>query len=61
MITLPDKAYFRPGELAKFYDVSKSVIYQWINEGKINAEKICGRSIRIPREEAEKMKKSVME
>ena len=61
MMTLPEKEWYRPDEVAKHYDVSLSAIYQWIQEGKLNAEKICGKTIRIPRQSIEEMKKPVME
>lgn len=62
MKELPEKAHYRPGEVATYFDVSISVIYQWISEGKINALKIAGmRCLRISREEVEKMKVAVIE
>lgn len=52
---LPDKDYYRPDEVAKHYDVKVKTVYGWIAEGKLEAEKICGRTIRIPRESIRKM------
>ena len=60
-MTLPDKAWYRPDEVADHYGVSLRAIYQWIQEGKIECEEICGRTKRISREAIEKMKKPVME
>ena len=54
---LPDKAYYRPDEIAKHYEVKVKTVYGWIAEGKLAAEKICGGTIRIPRESIDKIKK----
>ncbi len=61
MERLPNKAYLKPEEVAKYYNVSKSAIYKWIAEGKIDALKICGKPVRIPYDAVEKMRKAVIE
>ena len=60
-MTLPDKQWYRPDEVARHYDVSLRAIYQWVQEGKLNADKICGKTIRISRKAIDEMKRNVME
>lgn len=50
MTGLPEKAYYRPDEIAEYYQVSRSTVYLWIETGKISAVKVMGKTIRIPRE-----------
>lgn len=49
MSTLPDKELLRPDEVATFFEVSKSLVYQWVSLGELAAEKYGG-VIRIPRD-----------
>ena len=46
---LPNKSNFRPDEVAYYFDVDRSTIYKWIDNGILTATKIAG-TIRIPRE-----------
>jgi len=46
----PDKPYFRPDELARLFDVSRSTVYRWIEEGRLPSVKIAGSTVRIERE-----------
>lgn len=46
---LPMKALFRPDEVATYFNVSRSVIYLWVDHGILEAEKYHG-TIRIPRQ-----------
>lgn len=46
---LPDKSNFRPDEVAYYFDVVRSTIYNWIDNGILDASKIKG-TIRISRE-----------
>jgi excisionase family DNA binding protein len=50
LINLPDKNLFRPKEVADYLQVSIRTIYQWITEGKIEAVRIAGTTLRISRE-----------
>jgi len=50
LTSLPEKAYYRPDEIAQFYSVSKRTVYLWIEEGRLSAVKIAGTTIRISRE-----------
>lgn len=54
-VEIPDKARFRPDEAAVILDMSVKTIYSWISTGKMEAVRIGGRSLRIPREEIVKM------
>lgn len=47
--TVPEKPLFRVDEVAAYFDVSRSVVYLWIDHGLLEAEKYHG-TIRIPRE-----------
>ena len=49
MTDLPKKAMYRVSELAIFFDVGESTVYDWINFGEMEAEKYRG-AIRVPRE-----------
>lgn len=46
---LPDKSNFRPDEVAYYFGVVRSTIYNWIDNGILDASKIKG-TIRISRE-----------
>jgi excisionase family DNA binding protein len=46
---LPPKANLRPAEVASYFDVSTTLIYDLIHEGQIPAFKL-GSHYRIPRE-----------
>jgi len=59
---LPDKTYYRPGEIAEYFNISVKVIYEWIADGTIQGVRVAGkRCLRISREEVEKMKVAVNE
>lgn len=47
---LPDKPYFRLDEVARLFDVSRSTLYRWIEEGRLPSVKIAGKAVRIERE-----------
>lgn len=60
MKKLPLKAYYRPQEVAEFFDIAESTLYQKIHDGKIKAiYPGDGRSMRISLEEVERMKRPV--
>jgi len=50
LTNLPEKAYYRPDEIAEYLGVAKRTIYVWIESGKLHAVKITGKTIRISRE-----------
>jgi len=53
---LPDKALFRPDEVASLLSLSVKTIYGWIDEGKIKAVTVGpAGTIRITRDVVEKM------
>jgi len=54
--TLPNKEYLRPDEVAAYFSLSVKTIYGWIDSGEIEAVNIGpGNTVRIRREEVEKM------
>ena len=50
------KTYYRPDEIAHLFSLSKRTIYRLIHCKKLSAIKV-GRSIRIPREELQRLQK----
>ena len=58
---LPNRQLLRPDEIARYYSVSKSAVYRWIETGKLEAIKVAGKTIRIPRESAIALKKDIFE
>lgn len=50
MTNLPEKAYYRPDEIAEYFSVSKRTVYVWIDTGKLPAIKIAGTTVRVSRE-----------
>ncbi|OPY05430.1 helix-turn-helix transcriptional regulator [Syntrophorhabdus aromaticivorans] len=46
---LPDKPFFRVDEVAKYFSVSKSSVYRWIDEGRLQSVKVAGSTVRIRR------------
>ncbi len=49
------KAFYRPGEIADLFSISKRTVYRLIKCRKLRAIKVGG-SIRIPLEEIERLK-----
>lgn len=39
---LPEKTYLTPGEVARFFTVSKSTVYHWCEVGELDCVKIAG-------------------
>jgi len=60
MEQIPPKKLLRPDEVAKFWRVSTSTIYRWIDLGIIPGVRLGG-TLRIPKEEAEKGKPTMDE
>ncbi len=44
---LPNKTLFRPGEVAKFFGVSRATIYRWVEFGLLEGCKPTEGSLRI--------------
>lgn len=58
---LPNKRYLTPQEVADFYNVKVKTLYGWINEGKVEAERIGpSKLLRIKREVAEQLPQPVV-
>lgn len=49
MLTLPEKAYFRPSELPRYLPISRATVYRMIEEGKIHPVSTVNKQIFIPR------------
>lgn len=50
MTNLPEKAYYRPDEIAEYFSVTRRTVYFWIDTGKLTAVKVAGTTVRISRE-----------
>ena len=50
---LPQKDLLRVGEVAQYFDVTVRTVYLWLKEGRLEAIRTPGRSIRIVRESVE--------
>lgn len=61
MESLPNKALLRPDEVARFLSVAPSTIYSWICTGQMEGVKLPGKTIRIRREEVEKIQRSTLD
>jgi len=46
-------------EVAEKYKVSRQTVRKWIKEGKLRAERVGARAIRIKTKEVEKLKREV--
>lgn len=61
MEQLPLKSMYRVDEVRKYLQVSRSTIYNMIADGRLEAIRIAGRTLRIPRAAVEKTLESTME
>lgn len=50
MVSLPEKATFRPGELPRHLPISRATVYRLIEEGKIYPVERFNKKIIIPRD-----------
>lgn len=50
MFDLPQKPRFKPGEIPQHLPLSRSRVYQLIEEGKIHPVDRCGKKILVPRD-----------
>jgi len=50
MTGLPEKAYYRPDEIAAYFSVTPRTVLNWIDTGKLPAVKIAGTTVRISRD-----------
>jgi excisionase family DNA binding protein len=51
--------YMTMNEVAEKYKVSRQTVRKWIKEGKLRAERVGARAIRIKTKEVEKLKREV--
>ena len=61
MTDLPQKSLLRPDEVARFLSVAPSTIYSWICTGQLEGVKLPGKTLRIRREEVERIQKSTLD
>ncbi len=55
MTTLPEKELLRPDEVAAYYSVKVRTVRVWIATGKLEAVKIAGGVLRVPRSAVKKL------
>lgn len=60
-LTATGKNYYRPDEVAKMFQVSVKTVYLWVDTGKMDGERIAGRTIRIHRDAIQKVIKPATE
>ena len=60
MKKLPEKEWFRPDEVARYFDVTRKTVYLWITTEQIKAMRVMG-SLRIHRTVVEKIPKDFYE
>jgi len=46
---LPDKAHFRPDEIASYFDVHVRTVYRWLEEKQMPCLRLPGGDLRVPR------------
>jgi excisionase family DNA binding protein len=60
MTDLPQKQYLTPQEVAAFYQIKIRTLYDWIEKGKVEAERVGPHKIlRIRRDVAQKITQPV--
>jgi len=57
---LPERPYYKPQQIAVFYNVHVRTVYGWISEGKLEAVKVGG-SMRIPRQAVKEFARPAVE
>ncbi|KJR41913.1 Excisionase/Xis, DNA-binding domain protein [Candidatus Magnetoovum chiemensis] len=50
-LELPNKALFCPKEAAEFLRVSRRTLYDWIQQGRLQASRLSGKTVRIHRDD----------
>ena len=55
MATLQEREFYTVTEAARLLDVSRTTIWRWINDGRLGAYRVGGRTIRIRRQDVRKM------
>ena len=56
---LPDQKAFTPKEAAYYLGISVKTIYQWVNEGKLEAVRIGEKLIQVSRESITKKEQDI--
>ncbi|MBA4389983.1 MAG: excisionase [Syntrophus sp. (in: bacteria)] len=47
-LSIPNRLFFKPLDVAILFNVSVKTVYSWVAEGKLDAVTIAGRTLRIP-------------
>jgi excisionase family DNA binding protein len=55
MATIQERDFYTASEAARRLDVSRTTIWRWIDEGKLPAYRVGGRTIRIRRQDVDSM------
>ena len=55
------KNFYRPDEVAKMFCVSVKTVYRWVDTGRLDAEKVAGKTIRIANDAINRVKKPALE
>lgn len=58
---LPNKELLRPDEVKKYLNVSRTTVYNMIADGRLDAVRIAGYTLRIKKESVESAIISTME
>ena len=59
MATIQEREFYTVSEAARMLDVSRTTIWRWIDEGKLPAYRVGGRTIRIRRQDVDEMLRPV--
>ena len=59
MATIQEREFYTVSEAARVLDVSRTTIWRWIDEGKLPAYRVGGRTIRIRRQDVDEMLRPV--
>jgi len=60
MKELQEKPFYRPDQIAKYFNVNRSTVYGWIAEGKLNAVRLGG-TIRVSRQAIKEFQRPAIE
>jgi excisionase family DNA binding protein len=56
MATVPEREFYTVSEAARRLDVSRTTIWRWINDGKLQGFRVGGRTLRLNRRDVEEMR-----
>lgn len=61
MENLPERELMRVDEVARYFSVTKATVYNWVSSGRLEAVKVAGHILRIPRKSVQNVQKSPFE